>query len=170
MCSNRAQISAVVQELKWRKWVVQILAYARWFNATRRIPQNTVDPEKIYYVWSKVRRFVRGNNVCTRRKCNFTQISLDETPGWVGINHHVCISNSSTVIDHVDLSRASIAALFYEEYSHWKLWCSLRGIPHGTDCLNIIRAKDGRLATHATRHHVASILPFFGFCVFLRMF
>ena len=29
----------------------------------------------------------------------------------------MCISQSSTVIDHVDLSRASIAALFYEDYS-----------------------------------------------------
>ena len=80
-----------------------------------------MDPEKIYNVGTKARRFVRGNNVCTQRKCKFTQISLDETPGWIGINHHVCISKSSTVIDHVDLSRASIAALFYEEYSQWKL-------------------------------------------------
>ena len=82
----------------------------------------------------------------------------------------MCISQSSRVIDHVDLSRASIAALFYEDYSQWKLRCSLRGIPHGPACVYAIRAKDGRLAIGATRHYVASILHFSGFCYVFSAF
>ena len=57
-------------------------------------------------------------------------MSLDETPGWVGINHHVCISNSSTVIDHVDLSRASIAALFTKKNTPSESYDALYEAPH----------------------------------------